>query len=146
VRAQTVVVVQATQYWVRDKLFIHLRLSASHKAGHEAFAGCVSGSGEWQVVQGAVTLPVDATGFWILLRTLDASTYYVDDVRVAVLPEVGVYQKEDDSGGTLWDRSIYDGLGRLVQEQAERDENLAVVSHRAYDEMTPCGRGCSVAG
>ncbi|MEJ2737434.1 MAG: hypothetical protein P8189_28405, partial [Anaerolineae bacterium] len=110
-------------------------LKVAAKTGHEATAGCAAANGEWQAVQGAVTLPADATGFWILLRTQQAGTYYVDDVQVGGLPEAGVYRREDGAGHTLWSRSVYDGLGRLVQEQAEKDGDRAIVVHRSYDAL-----------
>ncbi|NIV31638.1 MAG: hypothetical protein GWN58_19765, partial [Anaerolineae bacterium] len=115
-------------------------LSLSAKPGHEDWIGCMVATGDWQILEGAITLPSDAMYFFIVLRPIDTGIYYVDDVQVGRLPEVGVYSKEDNLGNTLWSRRVYDGLGRLIQEQAERNSSQAIVVHRAYDALGQLAR------
>ncbi|CAG0950585.1 hypothetical protein GPROT1_00060, partial [Gammaproteobacteria bacterium] len=48
--------------------------------------------------------------------------------------EIGTYDKEDAAGNTHhWSREVYDGLGRLIQGQSEKDNNQATVVNTQYD-------------
>jgi YD repeat-containing protein len=46
---------------------------------------------------------------------------------------VNTFAKEDAAGNTRWSRQVYDGLGRLIQEQAEKNGNQALLIDRRYD-------------
>ncbi|MFZ6026388.1 MAG: RHS repeat-associated core domain-containing protein [Chloroflexota bacterium] len=112
-----------------------LCLSASYNVtGGESERFCLTASNNWQLVRGKVTL-TDATQFTIILRTPQAGTVYVDDVDVQVVTsplEIGVYTK-DAAGSTLWSREVYDGFGRVIQGQSEKNDAQAIVVNSQYD-------------
>ncbi len=53
-------------------------------ADNEVEVDCVNATSGWQVMRGTVTLPNDATGFGIYIRT-ENGTVYVDDVEAGLL-------------------------------------------------------------
>ncbi|MBN2392409.1 MAG: DUF11 domain-containing protein [Anaerolineae bacterium] len=110
-----------------------LCLNFSAKNGHEAQAVCRAATGAWELLIGTVTLPADATCFLLLLRTPQVGTVYVDEVYVLSLHAVSAYAKEDAAGNTLWQRQVYDGLGRVLQTQAEYNGAQATVVDQRYD-------------
>ncbi len=110
-----------------------LCLQFSALDGHEVQAACRVATGAWDLLIGTVTVPTNATRFLLLLRTPQVGTVYVDEVYVTALYAVSAYAKEDAAGNTLWQRQVYDGLGRVLQTQAEYNGALATVVDQRYD-------------
>jgi RHS repeat-associated protein len=116
--------------WVKTTTSGDVCLNVAGKAGHEVSAGCVVATGNWQLIQGVVSLPPDATQFLILIRTPNPGTVYVDGLKAGgtmtvpapTLPFRLQTVQLETSGCSGCNRPIlefYDGLGRSIQTRAE---------------------------
>jgi len=130
-----------------------LCLSASGMAGHETPRDCRTATGTWELLISSVTLPVGANRFRLILRTPQMGTVYVDEVTVTELYQVSAYAKEDTAGNTLWNRQVFDGLGRVIQTQAEFNGAITSVVDQRYNaagqvvlQSVPYSRTGSVNG
>ncbi|HNT78272.1 MAG TPA: RHS repeat-associated core domain-containing protein [Anaerolineae bacterium] len=108
-------------------------LGVSARTDHESQSICHTATGAWQLIMRSVKLPDNATRFLLLIRTPQAGTVYVDEVTVQSLYAVSAYAKENTAGSTLWRRQLYDGLGRVLQTQAEFDNVTVSVVDQRYD-------------
>ncbi len=112
-----------------------LCLSASGMVGHETPRDCRTATGTWELLISSVTLPVGANRFRLILSTPNLGTLYVDEVGVKELFAASVYAKEGTASNTLWNRQVYDGLGRVIQTQAEFNDAVASVVDQRYDAV-----------
>ncbi len=104
---------------------------------------CRTVGAEWQLVSGFITpLPPvegDSPNQGLLLRLMNPGTVLFDDVKVwRVSPyrmEIGSYTRASDAGDALWTRRVFDGQGRAIQTQTEKDGNQATVVHTQYNAL-----------
>ncbi len=103
---------------------------------------CRTVGAEWQLVSGFIVSLPDAAPQGLLLRLMTAGTVLFDDVKIwrmsAPKMEIGAYARDDADaavGGTQWSRRVFDGWGRVIQTQAEKDGDQAIVISTEYNAM-----------